>query len=74
MVELNGGTNAPIDLSQSGQGGREREDVRQDTFREGPEVLAVDEFERHEALQLTEPFGEWAVKQNGGTNVPINSC
>ena len=57
MVQQNGGTNALIDSSQSGQGGREREDVRQDTFREGPEVLTAEEVERHEALQLTEPFG-----------------
>ena len=32
--------------------------MRQDTFRKGPEVVAVVEVELHEALQLTEPFGE----------------
>ena len=26
--------------------------------REGPQVLAVDEVELHEAVQLSEPFGE----------------
>ena len=50
------------------------EDMSGHTFREGQELIAVVELERHEALQLTEPFGEWAVKQNGGTNIPINSC
>ena len=56
--QQNGGTNIPINSCQNGQGGREREDTRRDTFREGPELLAAQEAERHEAAQLPEPFGE----------------
>ena len=59
MVQQNGGTNAPIALCQKGQGGREREDMRRDTFREGPQLLAVAEVKLHEAAQLPEPFGQW---------------
>ena len=40
-------------------GNREREDMRRDTFREGPELLAAFEVEHSETFQLTEPFGEW---------------
>ena len=36
----------------------EREDTSGNTCWEGPELVAVAEAERHEALQLTEPFGE----------------
>ena len=36
-----------------------REDVSGNAFREGTELLAVREVERHEAAQLPEPFGEW---------------
>ena len=50
------------------------ENMRRDTFRKDPELHAVEEVELSETFQLTEPFGEWVVKQNGGTNAPANSC
>ena len=62
-VMVQQGTNAPIDLSQEWQ--REGGCEAGDTFREGPEILAAEEFERHEALQLTEPFGERRVRPSG---------
>ena len=58
MIQQNGGTNAPMDLCPNGQSGREGEDTRQHTFREGPELLALVEAELSETFQLTEPFGE----------------
>ena len=35
------------------------------TFGEGPQALAVKEVEFHEAVQLSEPFGEWRVRPSG---------
>ena len=37
--------------------------MRRDTFRQGPQLVAVPEVELHEAAQLSEPFGEWQVRQ-----------
>ena len=43
--------------------GHQREDLSGDTCRELPQALADAEVELREAAQLSEPFGEWQVRQ-----------
>ena len=52
-----------------GQGGRERNDTRRHTFREGHQLCAVAEVELFQGWQVSEPFGEWDVQHDGGTVV-----
>ena len=65
MVEQNGGTNAPDNSgtihAKTGGGGRGTEDLCGDTCRE---LLygSLPEVKRHEAAELTEPFGEWQIR------------
>ena len=52
-----------------------REYARRDTFREGPELLALGDHERLETPPLTEPFGEVerSAKGAGESNVNVHA-